>query len=350
MTCLCVWVVGLSDQVSSHQIAEMPAHSVSSSRLRQAANPSSKNVLNDDAGYYDRRTSVNPVAKTKSGDYAGAIFSVVDRNTPLLPRLLNLAHLIVHHPVSQVVDCLLSVYIALLMILKIPRDHKFAFDASTDYGMLFVYSYAICFFVFFSELILEILARYSHRADIQNAHPGQVSGFVNYSLDIIVCGSLAAEIVFYVVRSQNAFNFVGLRVFKIFKYLRVWTRFSDLDNILEAVSHSMKMMANIMFALAATLILYCIISVQLFSETFYSLCAKIGVGTSLVPTQYCASSSQCPKGFECKTSRDNLPKMGINAFDNSYNAFVQLIQVVLPDNWPPVPAPPPPHPLMLQMF
>ena len=332
-------------------IAKM--HAAHSAGAKKAMFEDKKNnaIIDDDAGYYGRRASVIPVAKTKSGDYAGAMFSVVDRNVPLLPRLLKLAHLIVHHPVSQVIDCLLSVYIAILMILKVPRQHKFAFDASTDYGMLFVYSYAICFVVFLSELILEISARYANNADSQNQHPGQLSGFVNYSLDMIVCGSLAAEMIFYVARVQNAFNFVGLRIFKIFKYLRVWTRFSDLDNILEAVSHSMKMMANIMFALAVTLILYCIVSVQLFSNTFYSVCAKIGSGSSLIPTQYCQSASQCPMGFECSTSKDNLPKMGINAFDNSYNALVQLVQVVLPDNWPPVQRPPiPTHVQVVILF
>ena len=62
--------------------------------------------------YYPRRFSVNPVTKTKSGDYAHATFSVPDRiSTPLFLRMLDFTHLVVHHTATQTLDCLLSVYI-----------------------------------------------------------------------------------------------------------------------------------------------------------------------------------------------------------------------------------------------
>ena len=66
----------------------------------------------DEQEYFYRRRAVNPVAKTKSGDFALATFSVPERSsTPFLPRLFDFAHLVVHHPVSQGLDCVLSVYI-----------------------------------------------------------------------------------------------------------------------------------------------------------------------------------------------------------------------------------------------
>jgi hypothetical protein len=63
--------------------------------------------------YHAMHPNVSSVPKAKSGQYAHNLFSVADRrvSTPLLIRALNLAHSIVHHPVSQAVDCLLSVYI-----------------------------------------------------------------------------------------------------------------------------------------------------------------------------------------------------------------------------------------------
>jgi hypothetical protein len=69
--------------------------------------------VGDSEEYYPRRFSVNPVvAKTKSGDYAHATFSVPDRiSTPLFLRMLDFSHLVVHHTATQTLDCLLSVYI-----------------------------------------------------------------------------------------------------------------------------------------------------------------------------------------------------------------------------------------------
>ena len=115
--------------------------------------------------------------------------------------------------------------------------------------------------------------------------------------------------------------------------------FNVLDMILESVFDSMAMMANIFSALIVTLVLYCIIAVQLFSNTFYKVCSNVDVKNitaNIIPVQYCDSSSTCPKGFECVESIDNLPLIGTVSFANSWNALIQLVQVVLPDNWPPV--------------
>jgi hypothetical protein len=223
--------------------------------------------------------------------------------------------------------------------LKVPRLLQLDFEStrSIDLSTLFVSSYTICLVVFFFELILEVLAMYSNHS--RNQQPGHKKGFFNFAVDLVVCCSLAAEIISYLIEDNSYVNLVGLRIFKIFKYLRFWNNFSDLDNILESVYDSMAMMANIFSSLIVTLVLYCIIAVQLFSDTFYNACMIVQNNTSftLVPTQYCDASSQCPKGFECVESIDNLPAMGTYAFDNSWNALIQLIQVVLPDNWPPVP-------------
>ncbi len=182
-----------------------------------------------------------------------------------------------------------------------------------------------------------MLARYSSRAEVQKQHPAKIFGFFNVATDLLVCCSLAADLILYLNGNEFGVNFIGLRVFKIFKYLRVWNQFSDLDNILESVYDSMAMMANIFSALIVTLILYCIIAVQLFSNTFYSVCMRAtNLTAPLIPVQYCESAFQCPSGFDCVESVDNLPLMGTYAFDNSWNALIQLVQVVLPDHWPPV--------------
>jgi hypothetical protein len=228
---------------------------------------------------------------------------------------------------------------ALLIILKVPRELRLDFDAyrSTDFSTLFISSYAVCLVVFTSELILELLARYSSRAEAQKQHHAKKFGFFNFATDLLVCSSLAVDIILYLNDSDYGVNFIGLRVFKIFKYLRVWNQFSDLDNILESVYDSMAMMANIFSALVVTLALYCIIAVQLFSNTFYSICMlSSNISAPLIPVQYCELSSHCPSGFICVESVDNLPLMGTYAFDNSWNALIQLVQVVLPDHWPPV--------------
>jgi hypothetical protein len=235
-----------------------------------------------------------------------------------------------------------ATFTALLIIIKVPRSLRLDFDSyrSTDFSTLYISSYAVCFVVFTTELILEVLARYSSRAEAQKLHPAKKFGFFEVATDLLVCSSLAADIILYLNGNEHGVSFIGLRVFKIFKYLRVWSQFSDLDNILESVYDSMAMMANIFSALIVTLILYCIIAVQLFSNTFYSVCISTkNISAPLIPVQYCQSSSQCPSGFDCVESVDNLPFMGTYAFDNSWNALIQLVQVVLPDHWPPV-APP----------
>jgi hypothetical protein len=175
----------------------------------------------------------------------------------------------------------------------------------------------------------------------RNQQPGHKKGFFNFAVDLVVCCSLAAEIISYLIGDTSYLNLVSLRVFKIFKYLRCWSDFSDLDNILESVYDSMAMMANIFSSLIVTLVLFCIIAVQLFSDTYFNACTMVqnNISFPLVPTQYCDASSQCPKGFDCVESTDNVPLMGAYAFDNSWNALIQLIPVVLPDNWPQVPKP-----------
>ena len=69
--------------------------------------------VEDEQGYYHRRPAVTAVPKTKPGDYMHATFSVPKRGSsvPLFHRLLDLAHLVVHHAATQTLDCLLSVYI-----------------------------------------------------------------------------------------------------------------------------------------------------------------------------------------------------------------------------------------------
>lgn len=189
---------------------------------------------------------------------------------------------------------------------------------------------------------MEVMARFSNLAESQKQHHSKKLGFFNVALDLIVCCSLAAEIILHLNGDDLYMSFVGLRVFKVFKYLRVWNQFSDLDMILESVFDSMAMMANIFSALIVTLILYCIIAVQLFSNTFYSVCTNVNVknfSATLKPVLYCDSTSACPIGFECVESSDNLPLMGTVSFANSWNALIQLVQVVLPDNWPPVISP-----------
>ena len=66
-------------------------------------------------GYDVMRPAMAAVPKTKkSGEYAHAIFSVAERSTtdtPILLRALDFAHVAIHHPVSQAIDCFLSVYI-----------------------------------------------------------------------------------------------------------------------------------------------------------------------------------------------------------------------------------------------
>jgi hypothetical protein len=213
---------------------------------------------------------------------------------------------------------------------------------SADFSLLFLCSYAICLVFFLSELILEVMARFSNRAESQKQHQRKKFGFFNVALDLIVCCSLAAELILHLNGDDLYMSFVGLRVFKVFKYLRVWNQFSDLDMILESVFDSMAMMANIFSALIVTLILYCIIAVQLFENTFYNVCTKVTVknfSATLLPVQYCDSTSACPIGFECVESNNNLPLMGTFSFANSWNALIQLVQVVLPDNWPPVISP-----------
>jgi hypothetical protein len=237
---------------------------------------------------------------------------------------------------------------ALLIILKVPRRLQLDFDSyrSSDLSLLFVYSYAVCLVLFLSELIFEVMARFSRRAENQKQHHGKRIGFFNFAIDLIVCCSLAAEIITYLNAADHFVNFIGLRVFKTFKYLRTWNQFSDLDMILESVFDSMSMMANIFSALIITLVLYCIIAVQLFSDTFYRVCTNLNVqniSAKLSPVQYCDSSSACPKGFDCVESNDNLPFMGTISFENSWTALVLLVQVVLPDNWPPVLNPSHPH-------
>jgi hypothetical protein len=228
---------------------------------------------------------------------------------------------------------------ALLIILKVPRRFQFEFDSSSDFSVLFICSYVVCLAVFSFELLFEVMARYSQRAGNQKQHSGQKMGFFNFAIDLIVCCSLAFEIFTYLRGTEHYVNFIGLRVFKIFKFLRAWNQFSDLDMILESVFDSMAMMANIFSALIVTLVLYCIIAVQLFSNTFYKVCSNVNVKNitaNIIPVQYCDSSSTCPKGFECVESIDNLPLIGTVSFANSWNALIQLVQVVLPDNWPPV--------------
>ncbi len=379
------WESLLCDKNSANQIMAMAA-------VRRATKPiEHQHAQKDDPTtssgkveqeYVYKRRAVNPVAKSKSSDYARAAFSVPERNSaPFLPRLFDFAHLVVHHPVSQGLDCLLSVYIgqattsftkqhataipttrfethvdanttlaALLIILKVPRRLQLDFDSyrSTDSSLLFIYSYAVCFILFFSELIFEVMARYSRRAENQKQDHRKRTGFFNFVIDLIVCCSLAAEIIAYLNASGHFVNFIGLRVFKTFKYLRAWNQFSDLDMILESVFDSMSMMANIFSALIVTLILYCIIAVQLFSDTFYKVCINVNVQNitaKLNPVQYCDSSSACPKGFDCVESSDNLPFMGTMSFENSWSALILLVQVVLPDNWPPVLNPSHPHQL-----
>ena len=68
--------------------------------------------MEDEQGYYHVRPDFNPVPKTKPGDYMHATFSVPKRSSvPLFHRLLDFAHLVVHHAAIQTLDCLLSVYI-----------------------------------------------------------------------------------------------------------------------------------------------------------------------------------------------------------------------------------------------
>jgi hypothetical protein len=224
---------------------------------------------------------------------------------------------------------------AILMVLKVPRRLQLEFF-SGDLELLFLCSYIICFVVFASELLFEVLAKFSHHVGIPTKGSSRQLGFFNAVVDFIVCCSLCVEISYHSLGEDHIVNFIGLRIFKVFKYLRVWGPFSDLDNILESVYDSMAMMANIFSALIVTLILYCIIAVQLFSDTFYSVCMNTTVDSALIPIQYCESSSFCPVGFDCVESPRNLPAMGTHAFDNSWNALIQLVQVVLTDNWPPV--------------
>jgi hypothetical protein len=66
----------------------------------------------NEQGYYHARPDFNPVPKTKPGDYMHATFSVPKRSSvPLFHRLLDFAHVVVHHAAMQTLDCLLSVYI-----------------------------------------------------------------------------------------------------------------------------------------------------------------------------------------------------------------------------------------------
>jgi hypothetical protein len=99
----------------------MPIHAASK-QIRTAHNvpsvmhnseESSTQSGNDSRGYQVKHPNIASVPKAKSGEYAHTLYSVVDRgNTvPLFIRVLNTAHIIVHHPVSQAVDCLLSIYI-----------------------------------------------------------------------------------------------------------------------------------------------------------------------------------------------------------------------------------------------
>ena len=98
----------------------MPLHAVSKQRRTTHKIPSgasnselSTYMENDSQAYYATLPTIASVSKEKSGQYAHTLFSVADRSdsTPMLVRVLNFAHTIVHHPVSQAVDCLLSIYI-----------------------------------------------------------------------------------------------------------------------------------------------------------------------------------------------------------------------------------------------
>jgi hypothetical protein len=95
----------------------MPFAAVNSRRRRNWQSDSaskSENVpgVEGEQGYYHVRPNFNPVPKTKPGDYMHATFSVPKRSSvPLFHRLLDFAHLVVHHAAIQTLDCLLSVYI-----------------------------------------------------------------------------------------------------------------------------------------------------------------------------------------------------------------------------------------------
>ena len=102
----------------------MPIHAASkqkrashqlSSGASELKSEHSATSSHDLQGYDVMRSAMAAVPKTKiSGQYAHAIFSVAERSTtvtPTLLRALDFAHVVIHHPASQAIDCLLSVYI-----------------------------------------------------------------------------------------------------------------------------------------------------------------------------------------------------------------------------------------------